>query len=156
MITLAQADKTKEACNLDRRTEDYKLYHNLAARRKSFDWRKEANGAWDHPVIDQGACGSCYSIAQTYALQSRFNIMLAKAGLLAGAGGAAATPAAAGGHAAASALEVGVDDEARQSQKITLSYQKTMGCSYYNQQCDGGYPELVARHAYDFGMPAAG
>ena len=33
-------------------------------------------------MIEQGDCGSCYAIAETYALQSRYNILLAKAGLI--------------------------------------------------------------------------
>mmetsp|Transcript_97078 Transcript_97078/g.222487 ORF Transcript_97078/g.222487 Transcript_97078/m.222487 type:complete len:628 (+) Transcript_97078:37-1920(+) len=47
---------------------------------QAFDWRREFGGAWDSPVADQGECGSCYSMAETYAFQSRVNIGLCKAG----------------------------------------------------------------------------
>jgi len=36
--------------------------------------------------------------------------------------------------------------------KATISYKTPLACSYYNQHCDGGYPELISKTAYDFGL----
>lgn len=45
----------------------------------SFDWRHMAGGAWEERrVMNQGNCGSCYAVATTYVLQSRFRIGLWK------------------------------------------------------------------------------
>ncbi|CAD7954463.1 unnamed protein product [Amoebophrya sp. A25] len=77
-------DSALDACNLDRRSENSLLEHELP---QSFDWRQYKNGAWDYEPIDQGQCGSCYVIASTYAFQARINIMLLKGGFeLQGAG----------------------------------------------------------------------
>jgi len=80
--------------------------------------------------VEQGDCGSCYSIAETYALQSRFNILLAKAGIVTAA----------------------VKNSARDENIASISYKTCLACSYYNQHCEGGYPELVSKTAYDFGI----
>lgn len=48
---------------------------------RDFDWRQEFDDKWNVPVINQGSCGSCYAIAATYALQSRFRIALLRKGI---------------------------------------------------------------------------
>lgn len=90
------------------------------------DWREFANGTWNTNPVDQGSCGSCYSIAMAYVLQSRANIGVAKAFLKAGKKPPVANK---------------------------LSAHSILSCSYYNQGCDGGYPYLVAKHAAEFGVP---
>jgi len=34
--------------------------------------------------------------------------------------------------------------------KVVLSPQRVLACSFYNQGCDGGYPFLVGKYSYDF------
>merc|ERR1719199_1398328 len=91
------------------------------------DWRHFANGSWDTFPMDQGSCGSCYSIAMTYVLQARANIAVTKAFMKAGKN----------------------PPKARM-----LSAGSVLSCSYYNQGCEGGYPYLVAKHAAEFGVPS--
>jgi cathepsin C len=91
-----------------------------------FDWRDYQSNKWNSEPLDQGACGSCYSIAMTYVLQSRTNIALFKAAEKAGK--PMPTP-------------------------VDLSSHSVLSCSYYNQGCEGGYPYLVAKHAMEFGIP---
>eukprot|EP00366_Plasmodium_knowlesi_P005052 XP_002262550.1 preprocathepsin c precursor, putative [Plasmodium knowlesi strain H] len=52
-------------------------------------------------------------------------------------------------------FEIGLFKKYRK--KITvpkLSYQSILSCSPYNQGCDGGFPFLVGKHLYEFGIPA--
>jgi len=91
-----------------------------------FDWREYHQNKWNTEPVDQGACGSCYAIAMTYALQARTNIALFRAAEKAGK-----TP----------------------PKPIELSAHSVLSCSYYNQGCEGGYPYLVAKHAMEFGLP---
>ena len=91
-----------------------------------FDWREYKGNKWNSEPMDQGDCGSCYSIAMSYALQARSNIALFKAAEKAG-------------------LEM--------PNPVELSSSSVLSCSYYNQGCDGGYPYLVAKHAMEFGLP---
>merc|ERR1719316_1162937 len=102
--------------------EDHRMLTELELKHPNFDWTTKHKNAWNMEPIDQGSCGSCFSLAQTYAMQSRINIAL---------------------------LRMNVSEESM----VRLSPQSVLQCSYYNQACEGGYPELVARHARDFGVP---
>eukprot|EP00918_Siedleckia_nematoides_P063486 GHVU01138207.1.p1 GENE.GHVU01138207.1~~GHVU01138207.1.p1 ORF type:complete len:300 (-),score=14.60 GHVU01138207.1:236-1135(-) len=73
----------------------------------------------------QHSCGSCYSVAATYALQRRYQIAVN-----------ATDPSAA----------------ARMFERNGISPQATVSCSFYNQGCNGGYPYLVGKWAHDSGL----
>jgi len=91
-----------------------------------FDWRDYKQNKWNTEPVDQGACGSCYSIAMSYVLQARTNIALFRAAEKAGKS---------------------------MPKPVELSAHSVLSCSYYNQGCEGGYPYLVAKHAMEFGIP---
>ncbi|ESS33406.1 putative preprocathepsin c precursor [Toxoplasma gondii VAND] len=85
----------------------------------SKSWKPETD-----PVVNQGACGSCYAVSSAYILQKRFEIMFSK-------------------------LFPGENTTVFES---PLSAQSILSCSPYNQGCDGGYPFLVGKHAKEFGF----
>jgi cathepsin C len=99
---------------------------DLEKEHPTFDWRDYQGNKWNSEPMDQGACGSCYSIAMSYVLQARANIALFKAAEKAGK---------------------------KMPTPIELSSGSVLSCSYYNQGCEGGYPYLVAKHAMEFGLP---
>eukprot|EP00391_Amoebophrya_sp_Ameob2_P001771 CAMPEP_0179002334 /NCGR_PEP_ID=MMETSP0795-20121207/11942_1 /TAXON_ID=88552 /ORGANISM="Amoebophrya sp., Strain Ameob2" /LENGTH=1281 /DNA_ID=CAMNT_0020695975 /DNA_START=88 /DNA_END=3933 /DNA_ORIENTATION=- len=247
ITTRSHTSSKTEACNLDRRTENLQLYRNMTQMAKNFDWREQFHNKWNTDVIEQGNCGSCYVIAATYALQSRYNLRLLQAGVeLSEVGGdeddaGDADEDSAGAFSAMSSIyddllggakellpaalaetteagketkstdEIGekrtsteknlvrreqsiekaedvqlrnksADPEteisilqhgqeeatstrsakavtraasgrAKKTKKFILPYEVPLYCSFYNQDCDGGYPELVARHLSEFGTP---
>ena len=72
-------DTVHNSCDID---EGIEHVIDINAIPKNFNWReqyKEYN--WDSPITVQGDCGSCYSVAATYALQARANLLLAKEGI---------------------------------------------------------------------------
>eukprot|EP00392_Amoebophrya_sp_AT5.2_P004325 g4333.t1 len=258
ITTRSHTSSKTEACNLDRRTENLQLYRNMTQMAKNFDWREQFHNKWNTDVIEQGNCGSCYVIAATYALQSRYNLRLLQAGMAGPAGkwptgvelsevggdeddAGDADEDSAGAFSAMSSIyddllggakellpaalaetteagketkstdEIGekrtsteknlvrreqsiekaedvqlrnksADPEteisilqhgqeeatstrsakavtraasgrAKKTKKFILPYEVPLYCSFYNQDCDGGYPELVARHLSEFGTP---
>ena len=113
-------DSAPTACNIDAGIED----QSAEPLPESFDWREQfKNIAWDTPITEQGSCGSCYAVAGTYALQSRANILL---------------------------LRAGISDP---SFLADLSVQSVVSCSWYNQGCNGGLEVLVHRHSIELGVP---
>mmetsp|Transcript_39158 Transcript_39158/g.94060 ORF Transcript_39158/g.94060 Transcript_39158/m.94060 type:complete len:661 (-) Transcript_39158:22-2004(-) len=110
-------DSGEEECNID----SIPGVESSSALPETWDWRKQFDGKWDQPVINQGQCGSCYVVSEVYSFQSRINIAMCKRG-----------------HC---------------EDRIRLSPESALQCSYYGQGCDGGFPFLVGRHAHDIGVP---
>mmetsp|Transcript_15188 Transcript_15188/g.33546 ORF Transcript_15188/g.33546 Transcript_15188/m.33546 type:complete len:694 (+) Transcript_15188:87-2168(+) len=73
------ADDKSEACNIDTIAggENAGVLKNLP---KDFDLRDQFKGQWNQEIQDQGECGSCYAVAETYALQSRINLETCRMG----------------------------------------------------------------------------
>lgn len=105
----------------------------------SFDWRDMIQ---DPVALDQGACGSCYSVSTTSMISTRRKIALAKAqGRLTGRF-LQHSNRDAGEHKSRIAIDA----------EDVLSPQDVLNCSPENQGCEGGYPFLVGWEAARFGI----
>ncbi|GAB5367994.1 hypothetical protein AAMO2058_001279600 [Amorphochlora amoebiformis] len=99
---------------------------------RSFDWRQHLK---DIATIDQGSCGSCYSVSSTMMASIRRQIAIAKK--------------------SGRSFEFLSGDEEESflvSEEENLSSQDVLNCSPENQGCEGGYPFLVGMHAFKRGI----
>jgi hypothetical protein len=72
-------DEVFNSCDIDEGIESVVDVESIP---KNFNWRDQfSDFNWDSPITVQGDCGSCYSVAATYALQARANLLLAKEGI---------------------------------------------------------------------------
>lgn len=83
----------------------------------------------------QGKCGSCYSIASTYVLRERLELIMDK-------------------FRDQSERNSGRSSSTSENSFFpNLSLQSILSCSFYNQGCNGGYPFLVGKWANEIGIP---
>mmetsp|Transcript_49937 Transcript_49937/g.109074 ORF Transcript_49937/g.109074 Transcript_49937/m.109074 type:complete len:524 (-) Transcript_49937:79-1650(-) len=107
---------TRKASFLQTGTEVQRAKQRMESMPKDFDWRnKDGKNYVPHP-INQGSCGSCYTVSAMTMLSARNRI-----------------------------VEDNPDAE-------PFSMQVPLFCSEYNQGCDGGYPELIAKWGQDVGL----
>uniref|UniRef100_A0A7S3GGL5 Dipeptidyl peptidase 1 n=2 Tax=Palpitomonas bilix TaxID=652834 RepID=A0A7S3GGL5_9EUKA len=97
---------------------------NYSGLPASFSWTDVGHSVV--PMRDQLNCGSCYSFATTDMIAARLRI--------------AAVKKSSGAHAI-------VDQEIS-----VLSPQHVVSCAKYSQGCDGGFPFLVSKYAFDHGI----
>eukprot|EP00468_Gymnochlora_sp_CCMP2014_P008763 CAMPEP_0167753792 /NCGR_PEP_ID=MMETSP0110_2-20121227/7909_1 /TAXON_ID=629695 /ORGANISM="Gymnochlora sp., Strain CCMP2014" /LENGTH=445 /DNA_ID=CAMNT_0007639595 /DNA_START=303 /DNA_END=1640 /DNA_ORIENTATION=- len=102
---------------------------------ENFDWR---NYIEDFDPIDQGACGSCYSVSSTMMASIRRQIARAKKD------GTLSLFESGMKHGSMSKLSLQETED--------LSSQDVLNCSPQNQGCEGGYPFLVGMHSYTMGI----
>ena len=72
-------DEVFNSCDID---EGIEHVVDASALPTNFNWRDQYKDfGWETPITVQGDCGSCYSVAATYALQARANLLLAREGI---------------------------------------------------------------------------
>jgi len=100
------------------------IYSDLMQKMpKTFNWASHYDGKWRTPVVDQGACGSCYGVAMLESLQSRANL-----------------------HFFNALKEGGVPEEKWPGEApVSLSVQSHLSCNMFDQACQGGYPYNSAK-----------
>jgi cathepsin C len=112
-------ETAKESLGL-KLTDDSRIKVDVTHLPKKLDWRNVNGRNFVADAVDQGSCGSCYSVATTNMLAARTRIKYGK--LL------------------------------KESKAFSLAAQKVLSCNQYSQGCAGGFPYLVNKFAYDYGM----
>jgi len=99
---------------------------------KAWDWDNVAGeGSFLGDVINQGDCGSCYSVAVSEMVSSRMRIL--KKHIMKQS------------HASESDMLVEMDSLPR------TSPDRVIKCGIYSQGCQGGFPYLASKFLQDFG-----
>jgi C1A family cysteine protease len=108
------------------------IYSDLMKKMpKTFNWASHFDSKWSSPVVDQGACGSCYGVAMLESLQSRANL-----------------------HFFNALKEGGVpEDKWPGEAPVSLSVQAHLACNMFDQACQGGYPYNSAKWVSLNGVP---
>lgn len=118
-------------------TDDQTVQTVLSALPDSFSWVKflkqsifngdnnELALDYDLPIVNQQSCGSCYALAAAAMLNYRYLIALRRRGI----------------------------SSSETKEKIgTFGIQDQLQCDFYSQGCEGGYPILSTRFAFESGV----
>jgi len=94
---------------------------------KQLDWRNVSGVNYMNPVMNQGACGSCYAVAAMDAFAVRLDYAKVQASKY--------------------------DELLQYPSRLTkFSAQDVLSCSSQNQGCDGGYGFLMSKWSEDVGL----